>query len=136
MKKLIFLLLIVCSPALGALTDNQELWLKFEDDFPSAGVAEDFSGHAATMLRFGWGNVTTNFPTTTTGKRGAQAAAFTPYWDTHPWGGDATNFIIGQYGGIVNLAHRLHGALTNPVWAEVRRPAPWVAADAPAEAAP
>jgi len=40
------------------------------------------------------------------------------------------------YGGIVNLARRLHGALTNPVWAEVRRPAPWATADAPREAAP
>ena len=31
------------------------------------------------------------------------------------------------YDGMVNLVRGIHGELTNPVWADVRRPAPWEA---------
>lgn len=55
----------------------------------------------------------------------------TPWLDINQEREDA----YAGYDGIVNLARRLHGALSNPVWATVRRPAPWAAAEPSAEAA-
>ncbi len=45
----------------------------------------------------------------------------TPWLDINQERDDA----YAGYDGIANLARRLHGTLTSPVWAEVRRPAPW-----------
>lgn len=51
--------------------------------------------------------------------------SMTPWLDINQEREDA----YAGYGGLVNLARRLHGALTNPVWTEVRRPAPWATAE-------
>ena len=44
------------------------------------------------------------------------------------------HLAFAGYDGVVALVAELHRALTNPVWQEVRRPAPWECADAPAAA--
>lgn len=87
------------------LTNDLLLHLTFEDDFVGNGFAADSSGNAAHMLRYGWSDPTTNFPTVGTGKVGDQSAAFLPYYDSHPYAD--TNFNDGQYGAITNLGSLL-----------------------------
>ena len=87
--------------AISEVENTLLLHLDFEDAFPTLGYSEDISGSGAPMLRFGWaGDMTTNFPTITTGRVGSQAAAFVPYYDSHPY--TDPDFNDGQYGAITN----------------------------------
>ena len=57
----------------------------------------------------------------------------------HPVGGawldinQERHVAYAGYDGMVNLVAELHRSLTNRVWQEVRRPAPWEVTDREAE---